>query len=222
MKQPLIVLLIMDGWGINPRTEGNAITAARTPNLDRLSRTYPTTQIQASGLAVGLPKGVMGNSEVGHLNLGAGRIVWQDITRIDKAIADGEFFANPVLAAGMQQAADRGSAVHLFGLVSDGCVHSSLDHLKALVKMAGDAGVKDLYLHAFMDGRDTSPTSGAGYMKKACNYFDEYGLGKVATVMGRFYGMDRDKRWERTDRAYQAIVNRVGLNADNPVTAIEK
>jgi 2,3-bisphosphoglycerate-independent phosphoglycerate mutase len=164
----------------------------------------------------------MGNSEVGHLNIGAGRIVYQDITRIDKSIEDGDFFANPVLLEGMKKASRENKALHLLGLVSDGCVHSSMDHLKALVKMAKNNGVGKLFLHAFMDGRDTSPTSGAAYMKEMVDFFNSLEFGKVATVMGRYYGMDRDKRWDRTEKAYQAIVHRKGRPHWDPVAAIQE
>jgi len=212
----------MDGFGIRKEKKLNAVAAAEKPSFDRLLRENPHVTINGSGLGVGLPEGQMGNSEVGHLNIGAGRIVYQDITRIDKSITDGDFFSNPALVENMKYAVDNDRAVHLFGLISDGCVHSSLNHLRALVKMAAETGVKKLYLHAFMDGRDTSPTSGAGYMKQVLGYFDEFGLGRVATVMGRYYGMDRDKRWERTEKAYRAIVNRTGVAAIDPVGAIEK
>jgi 2,3-bisphosphoglycerate-independent phosphoglycerate mutase len=211
----------MDGFGLGAKSPFNAVTKARKPNLDKLFKTCPSVSIKSSGLAVGLPEGQMGNSEVGHLNFGAGRIVYQDITRIDTAISEGDFFTNEVILDGMKRAAGNDNAIHLFGLVSDGCVHSSLEHLKALVKMAGENGVKELYLHAFMDGRDTSPRSGAGYMKQVVDYFQKVGLGKVATVMGRYYGMDRDKRWERTEKAYQAIVHKRGERLKDPVAAIE-
>jgi 2,3-bisphosphoglycerate-independent phosphoglycerate mutase len=163
----------------------------------------------------------MGNSEVGHLNFGAGRIVYQDVTRIDKSISDGDFFTNKALLNGMKLAVKNNTAIHLLGLVSDGCVHSSLEHIKALVKMAKENGIKKLYLHAFMDGRDKPPHSGVNYMKDIIDYFNKMKLGKVATVMGRYYGMDRDKRWERNEKAYQAIVNKVGERAKDPITAIE-
>jgi len=217
----MILMGILDGFGLRCERHYNAVIQARKPNLTKLYQICPNTSIRCSGSAVGLPEGQMGNSEVGHLNFGAGRIVYQDITRIDKAIADGDFFDNAVLVGGMSKASAAGSAVHLFGLVSDGGVHSSLDHLKALTDMAKKSGVKRLYLHAFMDGRDTPPRSGAGYMKEVMKYFREMGLGRVATVMGRYYGMDRDKRWDRTEKAYQAIVNGRGEHADDPVAAIE-
>ncbi len=218
----MFLLCIMDGYGLSEDSNYNAITAAKTPNLDRLFKTCPHTAIDGSGLAAGLPEGQMGNSEVGHLNFGAGRIVYQEVTRIDKSISDGDFFTNKVFLDGMKKAVSNNSAVHLFGLVSDGCVHSSMDHIKALAKMAKENGVTKLYLHAFMDGRDTAPHSGAGYLKEIVDYFSEIGLGKVATVSGRYYGMDRDKRWERVEKSYQAIVNKIGEKHKNPVEAIKE
>ncbi|MCP4706312.1 MAG: 2,3-bisphosphoglycerate-independent phosphoglycerate mutase [candidate division Zixibacteria bacterium] len=217
----MFLLCIMDGYGLSKDESHNAIFTAKTPNLDKLFETCPHTAIDGSGLAAGLPDGQMGNSEVGHLNLGAGRVVYQEVTRIDKSISDGDFFTNEVLLAGMKKAVSNNSAVHLFGLVSDGCVHSSMNHIKALAKMAKDNGVTKLYLHAFMDGRDTPPQSGAGYMKDIVNSFEEIGLGQVATVSGRYYGMDRDKRWERVEKSYQAIVNGIGEKHTDPVKAIE-
>jgi len=211
----------MDGFGLRDETANNAIAAATKPTLDRLFADCPNTKIDGSGLAVGLPVGQMGNSEVGHLNLGSGRVVYQDITRIDKAIADGVFFDNPALAAAMDRVALDGKAVHLFGLVSDGCVHSSMEHLYALLKMAHDRKVPELYLHAFMDGRDTPPDSGWKYMTQVVDKMKEIGIGKVASVSGRYYAMDRDKRWERVDRAYRAIVLGEGHHATDPVEAIK-
>jgi 2,3-bisphosphoglycerate-independent phosphoglycerate mutase len=217
----VFLLCILDGFGLSGHRSYNAVIEARKPNLIRLMQTCPNIPICGSGRAVGLPEGQMGNSEVGHLNFGAGRIVYQDITRIDKAISDGDFFTNAALLGGFRLAAGGGkAAVHLFGLISDGCVHSSLDHFKALVRMAKQNGVKKLYLHAFMDGRDTSPHSGAAYMKDVVDYLNKVGLGKVSTVMGRYYGMDRDKRWERTGKAYQAIVNGIGETSADPVEAV--
>ncbi|MCX6827024.1 MAG: 2,3-bisphosphoglycerate-independent phosphoglycerate mutase [candidate division Zixibacteria bacterium] len=217
----MFLLCILDGFGLRGETYYNAIVKANKPNLIKLFGTCPNIPIYSSGLAVGLPKSQMGNSEVGHLNFGAGRIVYQDVTRIDKSITDGDFFTNRIFIEGMKKAAHDNFSLHLLGLVSDGCVHSSLDHLKALVQMAKKSGVKKVYLHAFMDGRDTSPTSGVGYMKEIVDYLNEVGLGKVATVMGRYYGMDRDKRWERIEKAYQAIVNKNGARFDSPLEAIE-
>lgn len=217
----MFLMCILDGFGLRSQEYYNAVISANKPNLTKLFKTCPNIPIQASGLAVGLPDGQMGNSEVGHLNFGAGRIVYQEVTRIDKSITDGDFFTNQVLLDGMKRAVKNNSAVHLFGLISDGCVHSSLEHLKALVRMAKEYNVSKLYLHAFMDGRDTPPHSGVDYMKQVVGYFSKEGLGKVATVMGRYYGMDRDKRWERIEKAYQAVVNRVGEGFPDPVSAIE-
>ena len=216
----LVLLCVLDGFGLREATADNAVAAAEKPNYDRLIRTCPHTAIDGSGPAVGLPVGQMGNSEVGHLNLGAGRVVYQDISRIDKAIDNGEFFDNEVHSAGMERVAGEGKAVHLFGLVSDGCVHSSLKHLYALVELAHRKEVRELYLHAFMDGRDTPPTSGQQYLTEVIQKFQEIGLGKVSTVAGRYYGMDRDRRWERTDKSYRAIVYGEGQRFSDPIAAI--
>ena len=218
----MILLLVMDGFGINEKKEGNAIALAKKPNLDRLSADYPHTVLGASGLDVGLPEGQMGNSEVGHLNFGAGRIVYQEITRIDKAIKDGSFFENKVLLEAMNKAKENNSALHLMGLVSDGGVHSSLNHLYALLRLAKDKGVRELYLHAFMDGRDTSPTAGKEYIKQLLEKFREYGIGSLSTVVGRYYAMDRDKRWERVQKAYRAMVYGEGKLTSDPVRAVEE
>ena len=216
-----VLLCILDGFGLRDNGPDNAIAAAVKPNYERLVKHGPMSRLDGSGEAVGLPAGQMGNSEVGHLNIGAGRVVYQEITRIDKAISDGSFFENDTLKTAMKRAASSFKAVHLFGLVSDGGVHSSLNHLFALVEMAKKNGVKELYLHAFMDGRDTPPTSGRKYMKEVLDKFEEIGLGRVSTVGGRYYGMDRDRRWERTDKAYRAIVYGEGKKWDDPIKAIE-
>ena len=218
----MILLLVMDGFGINQKKEGNAIALANKPNLDRLLVDYPHTVLGASGLDVGLPEGQMGNSEVGHLNFGAGRIVYQEITRIDKAIKDGSFFENKVLLEAMNKAKENNSALHLMGLVSDGGVHSSLNHLYALLRLAKDKGVKELYLHAFMDGRDTSPTAGKEYIKQLLEKFREYGIGSLSTIVGRYYAMDRDKRWERVEKAYRAMVYGEGKLTSEPVRAVKE
>jgi len=217
----MVLLVIMDGWGMRDATPDNAIAAAQKPVYNNLIKTCPFTEINGSGLAVGLPEGQMGNSEVGHLNLGAGRVVYQDVTRIDRAVETGEFFHNDALCAGMERVAIEGRAVHLFGLVSDGKVHSSLDHLYALVKLAKEKNVKDVFLHAFMDGRDTPPASGQKYMTEVLQKFNEIGLGKVSTVGGRYYGMDRDRRWDRTDKAYRSIVYGQGVKFSDPIEAIK-
>ncbi len=215
-------LIILDGWGCAPAGPGNAISLARKPVWDSLLARFPNVLLEASGEAVGLPPGVMGNSEVGHLTLGSGRVIYQDLSRIDMAIRDGSFFTNPALTNAMDAAARRGGSVHLMGLLSDGRVHSSLDHVIALVKMAAERGVGQLYIHAFMDGRDTSPTAGEGFMADLELFLADRRLGKVATVAGRFYAMDRDRRWERLKLAYDALVHGRGLRAASGVSAMKE
>jgi 2,3-bisphosphoglycerate-independent phosphoglycerate mutase len=202
------VLIVMDGFGQRKDRHSNAIALARTPNLDRLRKEFPTTELEASGLDVGLPAGQMGNSEVGHLNLGAGRVVYQDVTKISRAVESGELESNEPLKAALQ--AGRQSALHLIGLVSDGGVHSSIDHLLALIKAASEFGVRQLYIHAITDGRDTPPKSALTYLRQLETACLRYGTGEVASVIGRFYAMDRDQRWERVARAYQALVKGEG------------
>src|SRR5579862_3428303 len=201
-----LILIILDGWGYRPETKANAIALARKPTYDRLLREYPNTLIHTSGPFVGLPEGQMGNSEVGHLNIGAGRIVHMDITRIDLMIQNGEFFSHPVLVEAMKHARTGGSKLHLFGLLSDGGVHSRQEHLYALLKMAKQQGVDRVFVHAFMDGRDTLPTNGAGYLEKLQQKMREYNSGTIATVSGRYFAMDRDRRWDRIAKAYNAMV----------------
>ena len=201
-----LVLIILDGWGYRAETKANAIALARKPTYDRLLTEYPNTLIHTSGKYVGLPDGQMGNSEVGHLNIGAGRIVHMDSTRIELMIQNGEFFSNAVLLAAMKNARSGGRRLHLFGLLSDGGVHSHVNHLYALLKMAKQNGVDRVFVHAFMDGRDTLPTSGAGYLEPLQQKMREYNTGKVATVSGRYYAMDRDRRWERIAKAFNAMV----------------
>ena len=201
------VLMILDGFGLRDETAGNAVKLARTPNLDRLFAAYPNTTASASGLDVGLPDGQMGNSEVGHLNIGAGRIVYQDLTKITKAIQDGDFFENPELIRAMDNAVKNGTALHLWGLLSDGGVHSHIDHLIALVEMAKRRGVPHVFIHAFLDGRDTPPTSGLGYLTQLLDACAALQCATVATLSGRYYAMDRDKRWERVKRAYDALTD---------------
>jgi 2,3-bisphosphoglycerate-independent phosphoglycerate mutase len=201
-----LVLVILDGWGYRAETKANAIALARKPNYDRILREYPNTLIQTSGPFVGLPEGQMGNSEVGHLNIGAGRIVQMDITRIDLMIQNGEFFANPTLLAAMKNARAGGRRLHLFGLVSDGGVHSQQEHLYALLRMAKQNGVDRVFVHAFMDGRDTLPTNGAGYLEQLQQKMRDYNTGKIASVNGRYFAMDRDRRWERIAKAFNAMV----------------
>lgn len=212
-----VILTILDGWGYRAESHGNAIALARKPNYDKLLREYPNTLIRASEHFVGLPDGQMGNSEVGHLNLGAGRVVRMDITRIDGAIASGEFFEDSTLLKAMHVAAQEGRALHLIGLVSDGGVHSHQRHLHALLKMAAQQKLQRVFVHAFMDGRDTLPISGAGYLEDLFRAFAEYGVGKLASVSGRYFAMDRDLRWEREHKAFRAMVTgnpEGGLYAD--------
>jgi len=205
-KRPL-VLTILDGWGYRAETANNAIALARKPEYDKLLREYPNTLIRASEHFVGLPDGQMGNSEVGHLNIGAGRIVQMDITRIDMQIANGEFARNPTIVQAMQRAREAGRQLHLFGLLSDGGVHSHQEHLYALLRIAREYKLERVFVHAFMDGRDTLPTSGAEYVAKLEQKMREYGVGKIASVSGRYYAMDRDRRWERERKAFDAMVN---------------
>jgi len=201
-----LILIILDGWGYRAETKANAIALARKPIYDRLLREYPNTLIHTSGPFVGLPEGQMGNSEVGHLNIGAGRIVHMDITRIDLMIQNGELFKHPVLLDAMKHARTGDRRLHLFGLVSDGGVHSQQAHLYELLKMAKQNGLERVFVHAFMDGRDTLPTNGAGYLEQLQQKMREYNCGKIATVNGRYYAMDRDRRWERIAKAYNAMV----------------
>ena len=215
-----VVLAILDGWGLAPPGPGNAVTSARTPVMDDLLRRYPAATLRCSGEDVGLPAGQMGNSEVGHLNLGAGFIVYQWITRIDKAITDGVFASNAAFQDAFRAVIVNGSTLHLMGLVSDGGVHSHTRHLLALIDAAKAAGVPDLVVHAFTDGRDTSPTSGADELAKVQARMDERALGRFATISGRYYAMDRDHRWERTSAAFDAIVHGKGHRADGPTSAV--
>jgi len=204
------VLMILDGFGINERTDGNAIKLAKTPVIDGLMKKYPFVKGYASGLDVGLPEGQMGNSEVGHLNIGAGRIVYQELTRITKSIDDGSFFKNAELLKAADNCKKNASALHIFGLLSPGGVHSHSDHLYALLKFAKENGLEKVYVHAFMDGRDTPPDSGKGYMANLEAKMREIGIGKVASVSGRYYAMDRDNRWDRVEKAYDAITMGIG------------
>lgn len=221
MSKSPVAIIILDGYGKRDETVGNAVAQANTPNFDRYWETFPHSTLKAAGLDVGLPEGQMGNSEVGHTNIGAGRIVYQSLTRIDKAITDGEFQTNDVLIEAMDHAIKNNSALHLFGLLSDGGVHSHQNHLYALLETAKEKGVKETYVHAFLDGRDVAPTSGAGFMQELVDKMAELSYGKVATVTGRFYAMDRDKRWERVEKAYNALVNGEGVKATDPVQAIK-
>ena len=217
-----ILLTILDGWGIG-RTDdpSNAIIQAGTPNISKLMARFPSTALKCSGEAVGLPDGQMGNSEVGHLNIGSGRIVYQELTRISKAIRDGDFFTNPVLLNAMQQVKQSGAALHLMGLLSDGGVHSHLDHVVALVELAKRQNICQVYVHAFLDGRDTAPSSANLFIDQLEAKMVEIGVGKIATVIGRYYAMDRDKRWERTEQAYAALVYREGFHSPTAHQAVE-
>jgi 2,3-bisphosphoglycerate-independent phosphoglycerate mutase len=220
-KTKPVLLVVLDGWGIRKEREANAIAVAGTPNVDALVREYPSTALETSGLAVGLPEGQMGNSEVGHTNLGAGRIVYQDLVRINRAVEDGSFFTNDALLMACRRAKESGAALHLMGLVSDGGVHSHVDHMHACVELARREGVARVFLHAFMDGRDTPPRAGLGTMAAVEKRFRETGYGKVATVSGRYYAMDRDKRWDRVALAWAAIVDAEGQRASSGVAAME-
>lgn len=219
MKKPL-VLCIMDGFGFNPEKGVNAIDSANTPNLDKIFSTCPTTEIGASGLDVGLPDGQMGNSEVGHTNIGAGRVVYQELTRITKAANEGKFMENEALLAAMEHCKKNGSALHLMGLLSDGGVHSHIEHLYALVRMAKDFGLTKIFIHALLDGRDVPPASAADFIDAANAELAAIGAGKIATVMGRFYGMDRDNRWDRVGKAYAALVYGEGVLTDDAAAAV--
>ena len=221
MKQPL-ALIILDGFGCREETKGNAIAAARTPHLDHLMASCPHTRIGASGMDVGLPDGQMGNSEVGHTNIGAGRIVYQELTRITKSFDEGEALGNPALTAAMENARRPGQALHLMGLLSDGGVHSHIRHLYGLMEMARRFAVERVYLHCFMDGRDVPPTSGIEFIAALQQKIKELGLGQIATVSGRYYAMDRDNRWERVKLAYDAIVNGEGNKNPDPVAVMQK
>lgn len=221
MQRPKpVMLMILDGWGVYPSGPGNAVSLAKTPNLDRLLEEYPRTFLKTSGKAVGLPDGVMGNSEVGHLNIGAGRVVYQDLLRIDKAIEDKSFFENAMLNNAMDKVKDKGSAVHLIGLVSDGGVHSQLTHILALLDLAKQKGLEKTYLHAILDGRDTSPEGGVDYVDQVQHHMDAIGTGTIASICGRYYAMDRDTRWERTQLAYDLLTQGKGLAEQDPVSAV--
>jgi len=218
-KRPT-VLMILDGYGLNEKKQANAIAEAKTPVMDRLMKEYPFAKGNASGMAVGLPEGQMGNSEVGHLNMGAGRIVYQELTRITKEIQDGEFFKNEALLKAVHNAKNNDSALHLIGLLSDGGVHSHNTHLYGLLELAKREGLKKVYVHCLLDGRDTPPTSGVDFMKDLYEKMAQIGVGDVATVMGRYYAMDRDNRWDRVEKAYDAMVMGKGIEADNGVDGI--
>jgi 2,3-bisphosphoglycerate-independent phosphoglycerate mutase len=215
-----IVLVILDGWGVSNIVKGNAMARARLPNYENLLTTYPHSVLTSCGEEVGLPEGQMGNSEVGHMNIGAGRVVYQDLTRITRSIRDGSFYQNKVLLEAVRRAKLNNSSLHLLGLVSDGGVHSHLTHLYALMELAAREGLCNVYIHAFLDGRDVPPESARGYFNQLGEKLSKYGH-HVATVMGRYYAMDRDQRWERVERAYNAIVYGEGLTAANPWEAVD-
>ncbi len=221
MSKKPTVLMILDGFGLNDTGEGNAVAQANTPVLDKLKKDYPFVKGYASGLAVGLPDGQMGNSEVGHLNMGAGRIVYQELTRISKEIEDGDFFQNEAMLNAVQNCKDNGSDLHLFGLVSDGGVHSHNTHIYGLLELAKKEGLTNVYVHCFMDGRDTAPSSGKGFIQELVDKMAELGVGQIATISGRYYAMDRDNRWDRVEKAYLALTKGEGVKAQDPVAAMQ-
>ncbi len=221
MQKP-VVLMILDGYGINDNPVGNAVAQANTPVMDRLEAEYPFVRGAASGLDVGLPDGQMGNSEVGHMNMGAGRIVFQDLTRITKSIEDGDFFENKALVAAMDNCREHDSDLHLWGLLSDGGVHSHNSHLYGLLEMAKRQGLSKVYVHAFMDGRDKPPTSGKGYIEELLAKMKEIGVGQLASFAGRYYAMDRDTNWDREQKAYDSLVSGIGIQHNDPLLAIEE
>ncbi len=218
----LCMLLILDGWGISPRKEGNAVYLAGTPNLNKLKKAYPHTQLLCSGEAVGLPQGIMGNSEVGHLNIGAGRIVFQDILRIDLAIRERKFFENDVLKTVIAKVKANHSALHLIGLISDGGVHSHVRHLSALLEMTAEMDIDRVYIHAILDGRDTPPDSGIEFIKTLQKDIQAKHIGRIATICGRYYAMDRDNRWDRTEKAYCLYTRGEGIQEKDPEEAVKK
>jgi len=221
MSKKPTVLMILDGYGLNDKHEANAVYEAKTPVMDKLMKEYPFVAGQASGEYVGLPDGQMGNSEVGHLNIGAGRIVYQELTRITKEIKDGVFFENEAFLKAVKNCKDNNSALHLYGLLSDGGVHSHNTHLYGLLELAKRNGLDKVYVHAFLDGRDTAPTSGKGFVEELENKIKEIGVGKIASVMGRYYVMDRDNRWERVEKAYLALACGEGNKANSAVEAVQ-
>lgn len=221
MSKKPVVLMVLDGYGLNDRTEGNAIAMAKTPVMDKLMKECPFVQGQASGLAVGLPDGQMGNSEVGHMNIGAGRIIYQDLTRITKAIEDGDFFENQVLLDAMENCKKHDSDLHLWGLLSDGGVHSHITHLYGLLEMAKRQGLTKVYVHAFLDGRDTPPASGKDFVEELEKEMAKIGVGRIASLSGRYYAMDRDNNWDRVQKAYDSLVKGEGVQAESAVKAME-
>jgi len=222
MSKKPTVLMILDGYGLNEKKEHNAIAMAKTPVMDKLMAEYPFVKGNASGMAVGLPEGQMGNSEVGHLNMGAGRVVYQELTRITKEIEDGDFFKNEAFAKAVKNCKDNNSDLHFFGLLSDGGVHSHMSHMYGLLELAKREGIQNVYVHAFLDGRDTAPTSGKGFVEETLKKMEEVGVGKIATVMGRYYVMDRDNRWDRVELAYKALTDGEGVTAPDALTAVQQ
>ena len=222
MNNKLTMLMILDGFGDNPRFDGNGVKLANIPNIKRIWSEYPTTKIAASELAVGLPTGQMGNSEVGHTNIGAGRVIYQELTRITKSIQDGDFFNNEELVNAIENCKKNNSKLHILGLLSDGGVHSHQDHLYGLLELAKRMDFKDVFVHCFLDGRDTPPQSAKEYVEALENKMKEIGVGKIATLSGRFYAMDRDKRWNRIEQAYNALVRGEGVEAASAVDAVQK
>lgn len=221
MSKKTTVLMILDGYGLNDRKDHNAVAEANTPVMDKLMKEYPFVKGNASGMAVGLPEGQMGNSEVGHLNMGAGRIVYQELTRITKEIQDGTFFENPALVKAMENCKANDSALHIYGLVSDGGVHSHITHLYGVLEMAKKFDLKKVYVHCFLDGRDTPPASGKGYVEQLEEEMKKLGIGKVASVCGRYYAMDRDNNYDRVELAYKALTKGEGLTAESATTGIQ-
>lgn len=217
-----VALIILDGFGLRDETHGNAVAQAKKPNYDRYWNTYPHTTLTACGEAVGLPEGQMGNSEVGHLNIGAGRIVYQDLTRITKSIRDQDFYDNETLVGAVRHAKSNGKKLHLYGLLSNGGVHSHIDHLFALLELAKKEEFNDVYIHAFLDGRDVAPDSGVGFVQQLQDKIQEVGIGTLATVQGRYYAMDRDKRWDRVEKSYRAMVYGEGPSATDAVAAVKE
>ena len=216
MKNKLTMLMILDGFGINENEKGNAVEIANTPNIDKLMKTCPVTQVYTSGLNVGLPDGQMGNSEVGHTNIGAGRVVYQELTRITKSIEDGDFFSIPELTGAIENCKKNNTKLHIIGLLSDGGVHSHIRHLYAILELAKRKDFEDVYIHCFLDGRDTPPASAENYILKLEEVMKEKGVGKIASISGRFYAMDRDKRWNRIQKAYDALVLRKRNKSTKP------
>lgn len=221
MSKAPVALIILDGFGCRDEVKGNAVAQAKKPNFDRFWSTYPHSHLIASGEAVGLPEGQMGNSEVGHLNIGAGRIVYQSLTRVNIAIREHEFEKNETLLAAMKHAKKHGTALHLFGLLSDGGVHSHINHMFALLKLAKEEGLEKVYIHAFLDGRDVGPQTAPTYIQETLDKMKEYGVGEIATISGRYYSMDRDKRWERVEKSYRSMVYGEGPAYTNPLEVVE-